>query len=228
MHKTMQNSMRSLLFILALLLSSLTPFSFDRPPDPRRLLAPIKKFKISDITNLKSLPSISSSHTAKTLRPTSPNSPLARLLTASKNCKTQGYGPTCGSCWGATDRIIANRDEWDFSDLSPTYTYDFVKFIYKEGPFILDQKDSKCRMVCLAGYRTAFDSIDDYDSQRCTQAFCKTFDYHRDTCTGCWAESDYQGLGHNAWGGKDFMSRAATLMLDPGMPFKMNYGESKF
>jgi hypothetical protein len=195
MHKTMQNSICSLLIILALLLSSMTPFSFDRPPDPRRLLAPIKKFKISDITNLKSLPSISSSHTAKTLRPTSPNYPLARLLTASQNCKTTSDGLTCSSCWGATDKIIAKKEEWHFSDLSPTYTYDFAKFIDAEGPFILDKKDSKCRMVCLAGYRTAFDIIGDYDSQRCTQAFCKTFDYDDkiDTCTGCWAKSDYQG-----------------------------------
>jgi hypothetical protein len=226
----MQNSIRSLLIILALLLSSMTPFSFDRPPDPRRLLAPIKKFKISEITNIKSLHSISSSHTAKTLRPTSPNSPLARLLAASKNCKTPSVGLTCASCWEATDTIIAEKNNWNNSVLSPTYTYDFSKFIDAEGPFIFDEKDSKCRMVCLAGYRTAFDIIGDYDSQRCTQAFCKTFDYDDkiDTCTGCWVESDYQGLGYDSWGGKEFMNRAATLMLDLDMPFKMNYGESKF
>ena len=83
-------------------------------------------------------------------------------------------------------------------------------------------------MVCLNGFRTAFDVDDNYDSQRCTQAFCKIFDYVEDKCKSCWVKNDYEGSAHDAWGGNKFIGRGATPMLNATMPFKMNYGDSKF
>jgi hypothetical protein len=180
MHKTLQNLIPSLVFILALLLSSSTPFSYDRPPDNPRLLIPIKNFKTSKPKNQKSVSSILST----------PNSPIARLLAVSANCKT-GILP-CETCYDNSENILDSKTVFDGSPLAATYQWNNIKFIDREGPFKVDSKDGKCRMVCAAGYRTAFGVVGNYDTQRCTQAYCKIFDYGLDECTSCWVEDDYK------------------------------------
>jgi hypothetical protein len=226
--KTMQNRINPTLFILALLLSSLTPFSYDRPPENPRLLKPIKKLKNIDIINQKALPSIFPGPNPTTLGQNTPNSPLVRLLGVSSNCKTPVGGPTCDTCHDNTGNIFNTETAFDQSLLAETYDWNDVKFIDRSEPFTLDQKDSKCRMVCAAGHRTAFDTIGNYDSQKCTQAFCRTFDYVGDTCTSCWENKDYEGLAHDTWGAKKFISRAEIPMLYAAKPFIMNYGDSNF